>query len=335
MKKLMIVMCVAACGAFAAHHHVPGGASDDIYATDLYSGFDGMEDMPKVEKKTPSWFLWTSRDTPAEQLAYAKEQREAGSRRAARRACDALVRQWPAAKEAVEAQMLLAQIYETDYQDYNSAFEEYEYLLNFYSSDVDYLALNEHLYKLVNLMIKEKSSFLGLTFTSAIEMRQHYETIVRRAPGAPYAPEAMLRIAALREERQQIEESIAVYGSIEAKFPGTSEARTAIYRNARNRMDLTRRHAYNLARCTDTANYLRKIIRQTPDLNEIDQIKEWLMELNGYLGEDAYERAKFYDSHRRTTHAAIASWEQFLKEHPDSRHAEEIKQRITELKSKE
>jgi outer membrane protein assembly factor BamD (BamD/ComL family) len=61
-------------------------------------------------------------------------------------------------------------------------------------------------------------------------------------------------------------------------------------------------------------------------------MKKWLDELTAYMAEDAYVRAKFYDTRQRTPHAAIASYEQFLAEYPDSSHAEAVSRRIDELR---
>ena len=54
--------------------------------------------------------------------------------------------------------------------------------------------------------------------------------------------------------------------------------------------------------------------------------------MTGLLDEEAYRGAKFYDSPTRTKRSAIAAYEQFLKDHPLSLHAEEIRARIAELK---
>ena len=54
-------------------------------------------------------------------------------------------------------------------------------------------------------------------------------------------------------------------------------------------------------------------------------------ELSQQLSEDAYAQAKFYDTKQRTRHAALTAWERFLKEYPDSPHAEEARARIEVL----
>ena len=97
-------------------------------------------------------------------------------------------------------------------------------------------------------------------------------------------------------------------------------------------MWLVRRLAYNLPRCKDTAGYLKQTLKRLPDHPQADEMKTWLDELTAYMAEDAYVRAKFYDTRQRTAHAAIASYEQFLAEYPDSKHAETVSRRIDELR---
>ena len=311
-----------------------GVGSNSPYATDAYPGFDDLDNLPKPEKKDTSWFLHVSRDTPAEQLAYAQQMEEEGSLRAARRGYDALVREWPASPEAPKAQLALAMVWAKKYKDYDEAFEALEYMLDFYPRDCDYLELVAYEYQLVNLMIKEKKTFLGFSFTSTRVCRQHYESIVRRAPGASYVPEAMLKIADLREQEDQYEEAVQVYATLASKFPRAPEARVATYLEAKARMWLCRRLSYNVPRCKDTADYLAMALKRFPDLDEAAELKAWRGELTQHLSEDAYMQAKFYDTKQRTRHAALTAWERFLKEYPDSPHADEARARIEALQIK-
>ena len=313
-----------------------GMGGNSPYATDAYPGFDGLDDLPKPEKKETSWFwfLRAKYDTPAEQMAYAQQMEAEGSLRAARRAYDALVREWPASPEAPKAQLSLAMLWAKKYMDYDEAFEAIEYMLDFYPRECDYLELVNYQYQLVNMMIKEKKTFLGMSFTSTRVCRQHYESVVRRAPGASYVPETMLKIADLREQEDQYEEAVQVYATLSSKFPQTPEARAATYLEAKARMWLCRRLSYNRHRCKDTHNYLDMAMKKVPDLDQMDELKTWRSELSQHLSEDAYAQAKFYDTKQRTRHAALTAWERFLKEYPDSPHAEEARARIEALKIK-
>ena len=338
-KSLLAMVAVLAAGTLCA---APGGrvagsglGGNSPYATDAYPGFDGLDDLPKPERREKAWLSWwlsVERATPAEQFAYAEELAEAGDAKKACKMCDALVREWPASAEAPQAQLMFAMLLAKSLQDYDEAFEQLSYLLDFYPRDCAYAELVEYQYKLVNLMLRERRTFLGMSFTSTRVLRQRYEMIVRRAPGAKYVPEAMLKIADLREQDQHYEEAVQVYAALMNRFPASSEAHEAAYLQARARMWLVRRLAYNLPRCKDTAGYLELTLKRLPDHEKADEMKGWLDELKAYMAEDAFVRAKFYDSRQRTAHAAAAAYERFLQEYPDSAHAEEVSRRLDELK---
>ena len=341
MKRLALALAAfAALQAYALPSRVVGSGygSDSLYATDAYPGFDALDEMPKPEKKETSWFLGVSADSPEGQWRYIEQCLANGSKRAARRGCDALVREWPASEYAPIAQLKLAHIYSDLYEDYDEAFLAAEYLLDFYSYACtpdgvgDYKDIVKWAYEQVQMIEKTKKTFLGFSFFSNREVRQHYESIVRRAPGAEYVPAAMLRIGALREDSKEFAEASEVYGAIAQKYPNSPEAEIAIYRDAYSRMWLCRRLAYNIKRCKETEGFLKRTLRKHPNLPEAEELAVWLDELEKYLEKDAYERARFYDSRQRTRHAAIASWEQFLLDHPASPHAAEVNARINELK---
>lgn len=313
----------------------PGGRS--MWATDHYPGFEGLDRLPVPEKKDKGWF-WSwfgspDKESPAEQFALAQSLAAEGESKGAVKAFDALVREWPASPEAPRAQRRIAEILVSDLEEYEAAFEEYSYLLDFYPRSCPYAEIVAEQYKLASLIADMRKTFLGMSFTGNRELRQMFEIIVRRAPGADYVPDAMLRIAALREADTDYEEAVKVYGVLRNRWAGTAGAVKSVYLEAKARMWIVRRLAYNLPRCKDTENYLRLALRQNPGHANANEMHGWLAELGDYLSEDAWARAKFYDSKRRTRHAAIASYERFIKEYPDSEHAQEARARVEELKN--
>ena len=312
-----------------------GGYSQ--WATDHYPGFEGLDNLPVPEKKEKGWLAeWLGIGTPkgatpAEQLAIAKKLEADGDYKAAAKAYDVLVREWPASVEAPEAQYRLAVVFENNLGEYADAFEEYSYLLDFYPKSCSYAKIVETQYKIVNLLHDTRRMFLGMSFTGNRELRQNYERIVRRAPGADYVPEVMLKIADLREQDSDYEEAIKVYSTLRSRHTGTVEARRALYLEAKARMWLVRRLAYNLPRCKDTEGYLKLALRNDPSHPNVEEMRKWLSELSDYLAEDAWVRAKFYDTKQRTRHAAVAAYGKFLSEYPDSSHTDEARARIAEL----
>ena len=124
MKRIAAALLAAACATAPAEpqRSVAGStfAANSPYATDAYPGFDGLDDIKRPEKKDKSWFNWVDRETAAEQYALAQSLEAEGSYRKARRALDALVREWPAAPESPHAQLRMAKIYAPHDKDYDS-----------------------------------------------------------------------------------------------------------------------------------------------------------------------------------------------------------------------
>lgn len=338
-KRLTVIAAVALLGATALNGAAgPAGSpsSTTRWATDAYPGFDREEEIVEGGKKTPRWFSWINGPSKVDataQLAYAQECEESGSWWRARRAYDALIREWPSSPEAPLAQEKLADMYFSHYLDYEEAFAQYKYLLDFYSSQCDYDAIVHRLWEVAKLMEYEGKTFVFFHFDNTVDVRRAFEAVVRRAPGADFTPDAMLRVAKLREDDDEHDRAILVYENIRNLFPLTPEAKTALYREGRARMHVLRIHEYNRQRCKDTIEFLRMAVASNPDAAVKADFNAWLAEAVGKIEDDAFASAKFYDSRTRTKRSAINAYERFLRDYPASRHVEAARARLNELQS--
>jgi len=316
---------------FAVSAAVSAVAADSATAVEAFPGFDPVAKAGKIEKRTPGWFLSVSEETPEKQFVYAEEQDALGHYRTARRAFDALVREWPNSVWASKAQLRLADVWADRYGDWEEAYESLDYLLEFYPRACAYDEVAARMYKLVGQMASERTTWFVKTFSSENAVRRRYERIVRRAPGAAFVPEAMMRVAEIREARSELEPAIRIYDTLATRYAASPLASVAVYREARARMTLARKLAYNRSRCEDTRSFLERVVRQYRDLPELAEVTAWHGELVAYMAEDAWTRAKYYDRKQRTTHAAAASYEQFIRDYPDSPHVDEARARLSEL----
>ncbi len=329
---VLALMLTSAVGAFAQANMPYSGTR---YATDAYPGFDDVAAIhAQVEKKTPRWFSWWNgpkKDNPAEQIEWADFCKAASEFRAARKGYDALVREWPASPEAAKAQEALADLYFEHYLEFEEAFAEYQYLLDYYSSACDYDAIAYRLYETARMMEKEGKRVFFVRFANTVDVRRAYEAVVLRAPGASYAPAVMLKIAGLREDAGEYTEAVQVYENLRNLYALTPEAKTALYNEGRARMKLLREHPYNRSRCEDTVAFLKMALATNPDTASQGDFEAWLTEAVAQLEDEAYQSAKFYDSRTRTKRSAINAYERFLKDYPASRHAEAARARLLKL----
>ena len=305
------------------------------YATDAYPGFDTYEDTIKPSKKTVGWFRWWSApkmDTPAEQLAWAEELEAKGSVWRAGRAYNALVAEWPTAPEAPIAQRKLADLRLKD-GDYIDACEEYRYLLDFFSSKCDYDNIARIDYEMCEKMREEGKTVMFFRFANTVDVRRAYEALVLRSPGADFVPDAMLTIAALREDEGKLDTAVTVYENLRNLFPKSVQARTAMHREAKVRIRLLDEHGYNRMRIRDTIDFLRLAIRSDCTVDERNDYVAWLADARKALDTATYLGNKFYDSRTRTRRSAINAYKLYLEDYPDGEHAEEARARLAELEA--
>jgi len=315
--------------------NMPGSASNARFATDAYPGFDSSKEFAP-ERKEPRWFAFINGpdcDDAASQMVHCRSLEGEGKWSKAAKQLDALVREWPTSKEAPEAQLALARILE-ERDELEDAFAEYRYLIDFFSLSCDYNAVADKLYEIACKMRVEGKTIMFFRFRNTVDVRRAFEAAVLRAPGAKWAPKAMLEIADLREEEGRDDEAVKVYENLRNIHYGKPEAAESIVREAKTRMRILRACGYNRDRSRDTLAFLEMALKSSKG-DAVGVIDGFIAETKALIEEEAYRAAVFYDSRMRTRRSAINALEGFLAEYPGSAHAAEVKARLEELKGAE
>ena len=336
MKKTLTILCMLALTApsFAVNQAGVGPGPGTRYATDAYPGFDHEDEIVSPERKEPRWFAFINgpnRGNATEQFAYCQELVADGAYSKAVKHLDALVREWPTSEEAPKAQEQMAELCRDKLLDFEEAHRAYMYMIDFYSLQCDYAKVADRMYEAAKLMRQEGKTIVFFRFDNTVDVRRAFEACVLRAPGASWVPQAMLTIGELREDEGKPLEAIKVYENLINIHGETAEAKVAILRQANVRMQVLKERGYNRERCRDTIDFL-KLALTTCDVKDVAQIREFMNEADAHMEEESYVAAKFYDSKTRTVRTAVSAYEDFLRQYPDSAHAEEIKERLAKLK---
>jgi outer membrane protein assembly factor BamD (BamD/ComL family) len=314
----------------------PAGAppKNGGYATDQFEGFHVLEADDKLEQKETSLWFSVTEETPAKQLAYCRKAFAEGYLRRARKGYEALIREWPTTREAAEAQLGLAQLYEAR-KRYARAFEEYQYLLTFYSGACPYNEILERQYKIANLLRADNKSMFGLDLGESEENRLRYEQIVRNAPRSELAPKCMLIVGDIRREEKEMAEAIKVYDGLLNRFPTTPEAEIAAFFAAQARYERAKIQKSNEANMRDARAFMKSVQQIMPAHPQREQLAQWEVELTAQLEEHSYATALFYDTKQRNTASAIAAYQRFLSEFRNSQYAERVRERLAELEARQ
>ncbi len=302
------------------------------YATDSFEGFDALDQDKRIPQKEKSFWYSVKYNDPQEQLDYAAKMEADGNFRTARKAYEALVREWPTTPQAAQSQLAIAQLREKT-QNFERAFDEYQYLLTHYAGHCPYDEILDRQFRIANHLLHNNRSMFGWLLSGTDAIRERFEQIVRNAPRSAMAPEIMLIIGSIRVSANERVEAITVYDGLLNRFPNSEQAMTAAYLAAKCRHELAVKFSYNETRCREAVAFMKSILSRLPNHPQKDQLKAWQTELVNLLIEQNYQQAFFYDSRTRNRDAAIAAYRRFLSEFSDSKYAQQVRARLVELEA--
>jgi outer membrane protein assembly factor BamD (BamD/ComL family) len=329
-NKMWLPALMVAVTLFSAYAQSSYMGSNQGYASDKFEGFEAFDKDTRLPQKEKSFWYSVSEETAAAQLVYAAKKAAAGKSKSARKAYEALVRQWPTAPEAAHAQLALAQLFEK-MEKYGQAFDEYQYLLTYFAGHCPYNEVLDRQFRIANLLLHGNKSMFGWALNGTDTIRERFEKIVLNAPRAAIAPEVMLIIGSIRVSAGEKQEAIAVYDGILNRFPGSPQSLSAAYLAAQCRYELAVKHNYNEPRCREAIAFFKAIMARAPNHPQKEQMTAWLNELTNLQLDQNYQQALFYDTRQRKPDAAKAAYRRFLTEFADSKYAPQVRARLVEL----
>lgn len=329
-RHIWIAALVFTAAVFSSPAQMGRTDSTRGYATDSFEGFDALDADKRIPQKAKSFWYSVDEETPAAQLHYAEKKEALGHDRSARKAYEALIRAWPTALEAAQAQFALAQLLERK-QKFEKAFDEYQYLITYFAGHCPYNEVLDRQFRIANYLLHNNKSMFGWNLSGTDTIRERFEQIVRNAPRSAIAPEVMLIIGSIRVSADERQEAIAVYEGLLNRFPNTPQALSAAFLAAQCRYELAVKHNYNEPRCREAIAFFKAILTRVPTHPQKEQMTVWLNELTTLLIEQNYQQAVFYDTKQRNVEAAKAAYRRFLNEFSDSQYAQQVRDRLLSL----
>lgn len=295
--------------------HQPGDLDDDL-----------LSDAQKEPDRKSTGFFFHHRDKrpAAVQFEEAGKAYLAGNLKRACRAYDRLVRSCPYSPEAPRAQYNLGAILERR-RKYTAAFDEYRYLLVFYPESEKTGVVLDHMFAIANWQLgRGKREAAAKSFAA----------IAAAAPGWHRTPEALFRLGEAHFAMREWYEAADAFDSVASDYPSSDYALPAMERHA------AALYALSLKYREDEAIQTRAITVATAAATALPQDDPMRPELVAHL-EDLVDRrdarafaiARFYDGPRHKPEAAVAAYEEFLRQYPRSPRAVEARRRLDTLKA--
>ena len=290
-----------------------------------------LDEPIEVELKEPAWlFGGPDEDTPAEQLLLAQRLEREGKREKAIDAYDDLVHEWHATPEALTAQLAIARL-ESAAGNARKAYEADLYLLAHFAGRFELApVLADAVAQADALAAQERGRTLH--FTSNATLRRNYEQIIHFAPRWKRVPELLLRIAELYVDDAEFSHAITVCDRLVVDWPnyaGMDEVVSVYCRACRLQANVWRNDVGRLA-------HLERLLAGAqafrPNHPERERFAQWQREVYLLRHDRAYANASFYDNPAAySREAALLAYQAFLRDFPDSPHAEAIRVRVAQL----
>ena len=285
------------------------------------------------ERKVVRFWRRPSADTPAAQLALAREREAAGEIASAGRAYDALVRAWPDAPEAVVAQRAYADSLEQR-GSYEHAFEECQYLVDFYAGRFDYQDVVKTQFRLARaVMDKRRARWFFGGYTSPSRALPLLEQLAENAPNWKRAAEVLFLVGSLHEQEDEYEEAIRRYEQVRQRWPKGDFAAAASFARARCLAAVGRKNLRDEESISLALTALSSFLRDYPDDPNAPAAERKRSILSERLAGMQYERAVFYDHTAHRPKSALIAYAEFLRRFPMSDRAPEVTRRMEELEA--
>lgn len=302
----------------------------------LYAQYEEFGEQTEMapKKKQPSLFHRPAKKDPASQLIYADELLDQGRKKEARKQFINLVHQWHESREAPIAQFEAAKLLEES-GDLGRAFDEYQYLFDFYPGSFPFDEVISRQFGIANhIRTARHGKVLGLPGFEAPERALPlFRQIIENAPHWDRSFEARLYIGLIHERNKDYDKAMESYRKAEVTDPQNPLAGEAALRRVSCLYKIAQASPRDESALRDALSAMASFLRDYPDHAEADEMQELLDKTKAKVAKMCFRQAEFYETKARRPEAAILAYRDFIRNFPSSDLAETAAARINRLKA--
>jgi outer membrane assembly lipoprotein YfiO len=290
------------------------------------------EQLP--ERKRARFWIRAARQTPQEQLAFARQLEADGRTKDAIKQYKALVHNWHESTEAVEAQYARARMLESR-GDFEEAFDAYQYMADFFPGRFDHEdLLTKQMSLAAQIRTEKHMRFLFLPGAALPERAlPHYEDILENAPEWEDADQAQYQLGRIHQEMEEYAAARDAYERLASRYPASEHRDEAAYRAGQCAYILAQKSPRDEVLCRNALSALSSYVNGHAISQEyIAKANAYMVELKSRLAQLYYDRARFYD---RAKHyeAALIAYRDLVKKFPTHAVSDQARERMTTIQS--
>lgn len=266
------------------------------------------------------------------QMQYGQDLEKKGDSKGARDAYKHLLKAFPLSQQTSEARIRLAGILEKQGQ-FEEAFEVYDELVLKNPESKEFIPALEAMFNIAKrYMNGEKRRLFGFkTFASNQRAEEMFDVIMKRAPYSRSSAQVMLFRGMVMERQGKDAEALAAYQQIIERFPSDPVADEAQYQMGYIRLRSLKDGSNDHTDRVRAQESFEDFVNRAPQNGRIPQARENLQLIEAKAAKAAFDIGKFYDKAGKTK-AAVLSYGDVIRDHPNSKEADLSRKRIAELR---
>ena len=261
---------------------------------------------------TPESGKWTNpkysvKETPKEQLDFALEYVNNEDYKQAIKEFEKLIKNYPRAREASEAQYFIAVSFEKMDKIYE-AFKQYQKVIDKYPYSERSSQIVEQQYKIGEILLDGELSKKG--FWNAFEVSDYnvidvFKTVIRNAPYGDLAPQAQYKIGLYLLEKHLYQEARDEFEKVLNDFPHSEWAKAAKYKIALSDTKRSSDAQYDQKITEAAVEEFEDFVEEYPDAELSKEAKGQIYLLREKEAENSFVVAQFYEKQKNFKAAKI------------------------------
>lgn len=289
---------------------------------------------------TPESGKWTNpkhavKETPKDQLAFAIDFYKAKNYKKANDELQKLLKTYPRAREAADAQYYLALILEDQGQLF-AAFKSYQVIIDKYPFSERSGEVVKRQYDLGNDLLEGKdkrSKFVNAVVGGDYDVVEIFRTVIKNAPYGQYAAPSQYKMGLYLLGKELYQEARDEFEKTMNDYPDSEWARAAKFQIALSDAKRSSKAQYNQKVTNSALKEFQDFVKKFPDADLSKDAKAHMEALRNKEAESKFLIARFYEKQKKNDSAKFY-YSTIVENYEDTTWAKKALKRLRRLEEK-
>jgi len=269
---------------------------------------------------------WTAKLTPQEQLKYGQSFFDAQEYKKAIVEFRRLLKHFPKALEAAEAQYYLGRSYEELDNPY-AAYLAYQKVIDKYPFSEKMNQVLEREFEIAGQLTEIDKKFLGMTFSRDSQAIEVYRQIIDNAPYSTWAPLSQYKVGLTFKSLGRFDEAKVAFEKVLENYPESEWAEAAKFQIALSASDASLDASYDQELTQEAKQRFEAFLKKHPEAELSEKAQSEITYLTSKEAEKEFSVAQFYEK-QRAYKSALIYYDGIIKTYPKTVWAQRAMERI-------